>query len=525
MKNIYIIGVLLFFVSLTACYQDLGNYDYSELDELTIEMPTNSYNLALGQELKINPVINTSIPETDLNYEWEVFTLADGASYTDYVKFADGKNLNYTINLNTLMPSLVSYKIRLHINQLSTGRVFYSPAITFTIVGKIKGLMVLHGDDKESDIGLITAYEFMPASTDTLSGVTILPAYYSAMNQKKIQGRGKSIIQYVPSYMKYSANGTAIADVIVITDKESVVGSYSNIGYIGDWNSMFYGNVNKGKPESFSVATQYGFAVDSGELYIRTPFSMSKFITADPAGYGYYLGSTVFMTENTTFVQGFFFDKLSRGFIGISYLYKAGSGSSGIFPITTTSPFNAADMKANLLHIDRGGLTNHYLAVMQDDNGNRFLADLNPNQTKQSKVSVAKYDLSTLPYIVQAKYFAFGTNLINMSYYATSGDVYRFTASNGNSLTYSKLKTTAGDEISFANEEITMMKILKPEKTESPVYNYFNSNKILLVGTFSGTSGSGKIYSFSIDQLTGNVISNHVYTGFNRIYDADIKGI
>ena len=524
MKRRYLASLLLLMAVLFGgCFQDLGNYDYVALDDLTIELPDKTYRLPLGAQLQINPIITTTIPEDDLEYRWEVIALDEVSQYNDFLVFATGKNLNFTTALSTLMPSLSTYSMRLHILQKSNGRQFYSETFSYSVVGQINGLMVLHGDEEKSDIGILRAAEFL-ATKDTAT-TAIYPHFYSSRNGKFIPGKGHSIVQFIASYMEWSPGGTGNADVVVITDKGGVLGSYSTIEEKGDWNSMFYGHLNKGKAESYELDGQTAFAVDSGELYIKTALQ-NFYVTPDmPASKGYYFGSSVMMTSNPIQMQGFFFDKKSRGFIGMRYVFNAGGGSSGIYALETTTPFNAANMNADLLFLDKGGAANHFLAAMKQDDGTKFVVELHPNQSKQSLFSWAKYDMSSLPEVADANYFAWGENMINMCYYASPTNVYRFTASNGAPLVAEKLMTTSGVEISFGNEVVTMMKILKPNKSERPSYSYYNYNKILLISTYAGTPGSGKVYSCTINQLTGRVASCNVYSGFDQIRDANIKGI
>ena len=45
MKQLYIIGFLLFFSGLCGCYEDKGNYDYTGTFEITIDSLKESYTL------------------------------------------------------------------------------------------------------------------------------------------------------------------------------------------------------------------------------------------------------------------------------------------------------------------------------------------------------------------------------------------------------------------------------------------------------------------------------------------------
>ena len=67
---------------------------------------------------------------------------------------------------------------------------------------------------------------------------------------------------------------------------------------------------------------------------------------------------------------------------------------------------------------------------------------------------------------------------------------------------------------------ITLMKILKPVVGKG----YYLSNVEMVVGTYGGTAGSGKLYSMEIDPFSGRVQTMNTYTGFDQIYDVSIKG-
>lgn len=189
---------------------------------------------------------------------------------------------------------------------------------------------------------------------------------------------------------------------------------------------------------------------------------------------------------------------------------------------TSNGNFNMANMQANLLDLESGGISGHYIAVMQNDDQSKYLAEINHNANSTSQWDYAKYDMSSLPGIADAEFYAFGIAAVNMCYYATSSTVYNFAVYNGQTLAAAKLTFEDGTAIDFGGAEITMMKVLKPEMGDK---SYYNSNNLLLVGTYGGTTGSGKLYSLKINQVTGLVISQTVFSGYDRIYDVSMKGI
>ena len=66
MKQLYIIGFLLFFSGLCGCYEDKRNYDYTETFEITIDSLKESYTLyALVDTLRISPEVSPVNAEYD----------------------------------------------------------------------------------------------------------------------------------------------------------------------------------------------------------------------------------------------------------------------------------------------------------------------------------------------------------------------------------------------------------------------------------------------------------------------------
>lgn len=517
-------------LSFTGCYDDKGNYDYATLDSLAISLPSNNVQASLGDTLKITPTITTTIPESDLTYYWEV-EYKPTNSYIKYVPIATGKNLSYIVALNDTMPSLTNYTMRLHAVQKSTNRDFYSDSFTMTITGQVNGLVVLHGNDVQSDVGLVRASEFM-ATSGTSIVTEVKPYFWSSVNGSKIKGKGKQIIQTISSYLNWASSGyngvTGVdcADVWVITDKGGSFASYASFKKEGNWSDGFYGKLNQDTPQSIYINGQYVEAIDGGELFMKQ-YSLYTFVTPlITKSSGYYLKTSVYIPSYKKLAQGFFFDSKTRAFIGIPYFN--GVNDITYYTMTTSSDVcNLGDIQADLIYMDQGGTSGHYLAVMEDDSSNKFLLEIDlagGDEHEQENMAYAKYDMTTLTDIDNAKYYAFGDDEPNMCYYGTSDAVYHFSAIKGNALSATKLQYSDGSYVDFGGQTITMLKVLKPAVTTSPTFNYFNRNKILLVGTYEGGAGTGKLYSLTIDELTGLVISKNIYSGFDEISDANIKG-
>jgi len=511
---------LYIFLFCTSCYKDEGNYDYQHLDEVAISLPAESFSIGLGEKLQITAIVDSKIASDDLSYSWEVYTRAASMGNTyQYHPFAEGAVLNQSINLSELMPSPATYSIRLHAKQRSTGRDFYSALASLSVTSTYSGLMVLHGDDSQSDIALIKDRDFL--IKDGSIQTQVIPNLYSTVNKGKIAGKGKSIIQ---SYT-YSLANIDRATVVAITDKEAVWSKYADFTKGGDWNSMFNPGINAGKPELYFTDDQVVYAVDNGKIFPRQNNTYSIFPIPSSSAGSFTVGSRYFKISGRA--QGFFYDRALRGFVVTSNHTGFSSLSTSSFSqIATSSPFNIANMQADLLHLDRGGISNRFMAVMQEANGTKYLAELNWAASTNAGIAAAKYDMSVLPDINNAKFYAFGDNTAAMCYYGTGSKVYRYTALGGESLDgkFNELRMQNGSPINI-DGEITMVKVLKPLLNNAGSFRveYYNRNKILLVGSYKNNIGT--LYSFTVSETTGDVIQAKQFTGLGKIHDADIKGL
>ncbi|MGN6417465.1 MAG: PKD-like family lipoprotein [Pseudobacter sp.] len=521
MRTIYYLFTVLL---LAGCFKDKGNYKYSELDAMEITLPFPSYEVGAGKQLIIEPNVETAIPESDIEWQWDI-EFQSPTDYKRFDKFAEGKKLDHVFSLSPLIPSTGTYSIRLHARQKSSDREFYSPIVMLRITSQYTGLMVLHGDDTQSDIGLLQAADFRV--TEGVMETSVIPDLYSAANNnQKIPGKGGTVVQTVTSYM-YDING---ARVVALTDEGAAWINYADFSNIGDWNSMFMPGVNQGQPQFIIPQGQAVYAVDGGQLFGRVNSMYEVFPKPLPAAEGYNVASPFYEVGVNARVQGFCFEKDTRGFVECTnignFYYYADKVMSGVSQIVTSRDFNLAAMNADLIYVDRGGREGHYMAVMKQDDGSKYLAEIDWTAAIDADMSYARYDLQVLPNFNDAKFHAFGDNQVAMCYYATGSKVYRYTANNGESLVgrSNELRLQNGGSIVF-DGEITMMKILKPNKNlDGPLaVDYYNYNKIMLVGVYKNNQGT--IYSLKLDEPTGDVISYTTYNGFNKIYDADIKGL
>lgn len=101
-KYLLIVWPLL---SLFSCSKDLGDYDYHEINELTIAGVSPTYNLLRSIDtLRINPVLTATMDESDpsrYQYEW---IIRNDDKFIDTI--GTEKNLVYPVNLDPIVHTL-----------------------------------------------------------------------------------------------------------------------------------------------------------------------------------------------------------------------------------------------------------------------------------------------------------------------------------------------------------------------------------------------------------------------------------
>ncbi len=542
-KTLLLLVVAL--VALQGCYKDLGNYKYNTLPG-TVYISENSYSSsytsALGDSLIVDPTVTYRGDLADLSYEWQMWN----QSTHQYVTFQNGKKLKLKCGnsqgTDLLIPSAGAYSIRFAIknkklltdtNSPNVNEV-YSNSILITVVdASYIGLMVLHGNDQQCDVGLIETNLFLPKATDNVT-TKVTPDFYSFYNNgAKIAGKGMQVLKY-GRIETLGSQTYGSSNVYIFTDKGGSRTEYLKMNKsVLDYSAILMNPSDaSGKPQFF---TQRGSAqgrsmIDNGKVFYGDffgPLFTNDYASYYAAPYAALISKADFSGNSSIGVV--VFDNISKSFLYSGY--NSGTSYLNRFPVSTVPGINLQpnNMKASLIYMEGRGngqssdIPSIYdvLAVMKDDaTGERYLADFNFTLSDFAKISVGRYSMEGLPDADNIKYYAFGAGL-NVNYYATRHNIYNYSYLNGN---------TARVIYTFPSaEEITMMKILKYEYEIGSTSYYKFSNKTMVVGTVDA-QGHGKLYAFKVDVITGGLTLDSTYKGtetggsnFGRIYDANLK--
>ena len=550
-----------------SCYNDMGGNDFDTvLPDVSIVIPAEAYSTGIGSQITIVPEIKTDIDTTDLKYYWEVRSDSTNERGSKIFRSLvpdsqQGKILHYTGKLDANISVLNnSYPCRLRVHQVSTGRDFYS-ASTFTItLSGITGLMILHGDNSGTEIGMLQDGDFTPAAMSIPATPVVVPDLYSSSNGSKLPGAPLSITQTVTNYISaygayYPSLNERCGKILTLSSNGATWINKDGFERLGGWNTAFYAQgseaVNQNKPKGIFAYQLYLYAFDGTDVFIQSPLQQKYFLFAEVTD------STVYADKNTyTFEPQFITttggtypimmyansvngDKTHKGFFGLRTGNPGYMTRYGMILDSKNDPavFNPGNMHADIVKMAWDG-RRHVLAVLKGVAANVlypdkfFAVDLNPSATPvagsvtaYSGIGQYLYNLSALPNIDNAVAFEFGTTS-NMCYYAAGSKVYQYNCDAGNIGSPRELGMIDGSSWD-PKGTVTMMKMLDNSQN-TPTHN--TKEAILMVAAYQGSNAV--LWALHMDTMTGRISKAVEYSAatvpdwkFGPIKDIYIKAM
>ena len=212
--NNIIKGAILTLLTCTmaSCYEDKGNYDYIDIDDIKVEFPGNMgtednirYVERQGNTLTIQPEISCQ-DKSHLTYTWERYT--NGVE-TEILKKDKDVSLPLLVGDDAdLQWKVGGYKLRFTVKDTVTQQTCQKLVnVTVKSVTPI-GVQVLTTQDGKSDISCIEDDNFIEGQTPA----SITYNYFSQQNNgKKLNGEGRNVNWY------YNSDGSAL---LAFTDQD-----------------------------------------------------------------------------------------------------------------------------------------------------------------------------------------------------------------------------------------------------------------------------------------------------------------
>lgn len=499
MKRIILFSLVSLFVLLTGCFDDKGNYDYHDLDEITVKFPGNvgtDENIILmgklQEPLDIQPEVTYGEPQ-NLKYSWERYTEnkeTEVLSNTKDLKYdkivSDSAHITWQVGTYNL-----KYTVTDTVSHQSLEKLVSLTIRSITPVG----VYVLYGDENSSDVGTIENSDF----TQGLENADQKLGYYSQKFGKEMDGKGIAIHWYG------ARNGDLYRGMFIFTDKtgtninttdfsENV--SYKKMFYL--WNRPQYAPKLAGNNEFVMddySATLYATLQNGNEQIFEG--MIDQFYDEDPNYRGNMMPSSDPMKP--LFKSGAISPDLpgagELGYDPVQHIFvQSGWNGLPLDPDENPSAFDPSNLgNGSLIGIDFSQYNNYgwnkwAIYKTADDKLVAYHFNNSPDEGKSRfdiKQVIANSDVN--PELLNTNCFSMSTITDGIGYFSTPEKVYAMDVINDPESMSEIFTPDAGEEIT----NIRLLKVGIDDDDVKILNNYFREkeNKALYVVTRKGDQG------------------------------------
>lgn len=499
----------------TSCYEDKGNYDYTEVPVITATgLPASLSVVQKADYIELKPSF-TSSTEGDINdnpnFEFGCNLWKNGGSFEDTKKrYRDidslhTKDIKYFANLDE-----GTYLAWYTVTDKRTGVTTNFKVPVKVTSSTYEGWLVLC-DDKDGNARLDMVSVL---SADRVSAV------HDLLGDKAEKLKGASCLYYDPWYRyakgdgiwyctesgSYSMNATTLKPMYNVAESEFVTPLEGE--QVVKMDGTFMGN-------NFAIT-------DKGNLYRKNAVSygaafedpINTFVVdTDPSFHvAPFIATCANRPQPWQELIAVFYDTDHKQFVSW-YQYSANSGKclmkmedpeEKLFSYQTG--MDMLDMQSTRFN---GGVI---YSVLRDNEGKRYVYGINYASGNYTQTYAQQM---TAPGFDQATTFAYHSQYPYMFYNA--GDkVYP----------YQLLNNTVMNPVTLPGEEVTLLKFNLFKHTQEQLTDHSDEfmakQYLLIVGSYKkdATDGNGGILRFyKFDQSTGSLTLVDEYTGFGRIKD------
>lgn len=511
MKDLRIIIVCVGMLSLMACNEDKGNYDYEPINRVTeITNIQESYTVEVGERLMITPKLDTSSGNADnLDYTWYY------RSGSEWEVLQGGKDFDYVIADPIGAPN-TTYTCAFEAKNNVTG-VAYRQIFSVRVSGTFnRGYVLLYEKENEFDMGMIVQnsqnqyipkYNILASTAPSLQREGVKPyelnifADPTAPHPYQVDGSGRSVylltdhyttrlkvadFSWDPSYDISNSieNGSPLHQNYVSAGRP-IVAEKMKVGYF-----VLNGNV---KPHIYVYMKD-----DNGEgnWYLHNTYPVYYFFSFPMNAYR--TGSTVYDSERfepAPFLScgpriTLFFDQEQNKFSCQTTYHSSSDFSSSFFftesflDESSNHIFNFNDRNEGLLYLGERYTTLYKMTsfafLKQSDGSFKFIefgfqSNATALVTKDNKLRTCIFDASTG--IDRAKFIAAAPEPNNaFIYYATDDNRVFYADVSGSNAVVREITDKVTPD---GYDEITSLKFMIPS----------TDSKSLAIATYNSSLG------------------------------------
>lgn len=519
-RNTILLFCLLFLMS---CYDDKGNYDYSEMAEISIENLPETFEFFPGIEpIVIKPKVTSSlegeITEDNPNFEFS-YKLALNGAWLDL-------NPSKSLNLDTLI--LISQGNYITCFTVKDKRTSIEYTATFNVNASsaiFEGWMVLCNEGAEErvrmDMVSVTARQTAPiydvlasSGLPELQKATKIGFYPTA-------GVKKDVIYIMSEKGAYRLDRQTFKteEIYNIYTTDFLVAPYSD-EYIIEYMPLVSDGYSPNAHALFAISNKgnaYAARQKSGNDPFEMPINTSVRGASPEFRVAPYVGTSMVRSPGNS-RSALFYDIDNKRFMR----WLDGDDVNQILsPIPEPETGKLFDFNTgmDLVYMEGTQFSNGLVyAILQDASGKRVVYGI--NMGGRGFVQESKYEDLNAPDFDKATVFAFHSQFPYM-FYGVGNKVYLHNL--GTNTTYQMDNINLG-----ANEEVTLLKFnLYNNNLWGQGPNYKPTDKImaqqfeLMVGSYdnsvNGVNG-GKLGFYPVD-VNNSVTKRAEYSGFARIVD------
>lgn len=275
MKRLYGTLFLILTVIFTGCFSDEGNYDYKDIQKITIKFKELITKTTVGETVEVDPILNIDIDETSPNHTF-MWTL-NGETRPEWNK----RKFVYKVE-----EPLPESDLILNITDKRTD-VVYSGLNTLQVIGiytNDNSWMILSDKDGESLLSFLAVTELKEKVGSAQSFITksqFIPDVYTSANDGVSLGKGPIALQErFRESTDYFETDKALGNVSVFQESGAVDLNGESFAKEIDIAQSFYGgHYPQGvsvRPGSYMYLTDV-IADQDGKLYSRIKSSQYVF--------------------------------------------------------------------------------------------------------------------------------------------------------------------------------------------------------------------------------------------------------
>lgn len=266
MKYIFYFLVIVVLVS---CYEDKGNYDYTDINKVDVQLQ-ELYSMRVSKDttLVIEPVLSQSLLENEdnLSYIWLHSTVNTNFYTVEHDTVCTTRNLQFSVDPDAEDMEYLHY-FRLNVYDKTTG-IEYPANTTLEIVKPYSGAwMVLHELNGETQLSSV---EYIGGDIQVNGNV-----YYTETGQS-LQGKPVALTRLPTGYKPYGGSGSTEHMVFsIFTDDPQESGVYCQWEHFQHYSSLqdlVYENVLDFDYQDITIAdcegsSSFGLLVSGGQFY------------------------------------------------------------------------------------------------------------------------------------------------------------------------------------------------------------------------------------------------------------------